>query len=561
MEKEQKRLSRYQSEQAESAGASSEEYPVTRKTKPKDQNENQLKCKKATAAAHKYVVDRTKPKTDLEYDPCSNFSADLRSGSSADKMKSANKADVERDQRDKGKGKSLSAAPAPIPSNSFEDSEEEGELVIDISPLESDGNKRSQMRRSSASENAKPSDVAHLDVDTPLLERKAEKMRLTKKSMTNISEQQVSPKSLYKVTGVVKPRHSMLQKKKKPSEQVIAVRSIPTEGEPRSTVHPGIAKEEPELSKRMVEIDASPAEIHQVLHKGLKPNLAVSKNDKCKEEIVNHVAEKTPELHEKARSSSVAGFSQVCQMEKLQNSINVSVFEERVQNAENVLDDISICLDHLRRESEALLLDTIHSVPSCSQIHGDHCLQPVTQRLQRKTEPVVQPNNWPSGHIKNTDTLSFRHSSDSRQKTSVFQNYPSTASSSPSMTKDPGFCQNNSTSVQTNWPFANKVTTEPVQSIHLSVSGTNTPTIPSPNTEINQATESMDLTRSQNLPTPPALPGATDDQITVDSGSSEELNYSDLDFSESDPMEECYRIFMEGNKAEDSSVQGDMPVS
>ncbi len=38
--------------------------------------------------------------------------------------------------------------------------------------------------------------------------------------------------------------------------------------------------------------------------------------------------------------------------------------------------------------------------------------------------------------------------------------------------------------------------------------------------------------------------------IIIDSGSDgeDELNYSEMELSDSDPMEECYRIFMEANK-------------
>lgn len=545
---------------------------MTRKTQSKDQNGNQLKCKKATLAAHKYVLDRTKPKTDLEYDPCSNFSADLRPGSSTDKMKSTNKADVERHQRDKGKGKSISADPVPIPSSNFEDSDEEGELVIDIPPFENDGNNRSEIQSSSASENAnfikKPgesSEMAHLDMDMPLIEKK-EKIRPAKRGMTSISEQQVSPKSLYEETDVVKPRHSMLQREKMTSEEVLAVRCIPTEGEQKPSVYPGMAKEEPELSKTTMEIDASPAENNQVLHKSLKQNLAASTKDECKEEILNSATENSLELHENSRSS------QVCQLEKptLADGMNAGVHEEKAQNIENVLDDISICLDHLRRESEsiacrqdvdALLPDTTHSAPSCSKIHGDHPLQQVAQRPQKQIEADIQPNNWLSGHIKKMDTLPLGHSSEIPQKTSVFQDYLPTTSSFPAVTKDPRSGQNAPTSVETNWPFAHKIPTEPVQNVPLYISGTNTALVLSPHTELNPASTSMRLTGGQILQKPPALLGATDDKITADSSSSEELNYSDLELSESDPMEECYRIFMEANKAEDPTVQGDMPVS
>ncbi|XP_047667895.1 uncharacterized protein zgc:152968 isoform X2 [Tachysurus fulvidraco] len=576
VEKEQKRLSRYQSEQAESAGASSDEYLVTGKSQHKDQNGNQLTCKKNTTAARKYVVDCTKPKTDLEYDPCSNFSADLRFSSSTDKIKSTRKADLKRDQ-EKGKGKSASADKVPNSTCNFEDSDEEGELVIDIPPFENDGSKGSLIENSSACKNSnfmkmprESSEMAHLDTDMPLLEKKAEKIKPANKGMSGIDERQESLKSLYEETDLVKRTHPILQREKTYYERVLAAGIIAIEAEQKPSVYSRIAKEEP--SKMMMEINASPSENKQVLHKSLNQSLAVFKNDKCKEEILNYATENSTELHENAGLSSVAGFSQVCQLEKPppENSMNSGVYEEKAQSIETVLDDISICLDHLRRESEsiaclqdvdALLLDNIHSAPTCSKIQ-DHLLQPGTQKPQRQTEPDLLPNIWLSGHVKKSDTLPIRYSSEIQQKT-VFQDYLPTTSSYPDTTKDIESCQSLPTSVETNCPIAHGVPAEPVeksvQNVPLYISGANTAMVLSSHTERNTADTSMELFGGQNLQKAPALLGATDEQMTVDSSSSEELNYSDLELSESDPMEECYRIFMEANKVEDPTVQGDMP--
>ncbi|KAM9476985.1 uncharacterized protein Hap1MRO34_009919 [Clarias gariepinus] len=574
VEKEQKRLSRYQSDQAESAGASSEEYLVTRKTPSKDQNGNQLKRKKFTTAACKYVVDRTKPKTDLEYDPCSNFSADLRSGSSTDKAKSAGKADVERDQREKEKDPD----PVPVGSCDFEDSDEEGELVIDIPPFEYDGNKRSQIQSAPDSENAnfiklnrESSEVAHLDTDMLLLEKKVETIRTAKKTMTSIGEQLEAPKSLCKDADLVKRKHPMVERETMPSERVHPVGNRPTEGEQKPSVcstNPQfrIVNEESELPNKM-EIGALPAKNNQVLHKGLKQNLAASTNDKCKKEILNCVTEKSSELPGNARSSSMVGFSKGSHLGKSANSVNAGDYEEKTQNIENVLDDISICLDHLRHESENIaclqdvdtLLDTIPSAPSCLKMHGDPLPNPLPPVTEKQTEPEIQPNNWLTGHIRKMDTVPIGHSSKIPQNSTVFQDYLPTTSSFSAITKDPGSCQNTQTFVEEHWPFAHKVPTEPdVQYVPQYVSGTNTPTIPSSHTELKPAAPTMDLTGGQFLQTPPALQCETDD-ITVDSSSSEDLNYSDIDLSESDPMEECYRIFMEANKDEGATFQGDKP--
>ncbi|KAF7710095.1 RNA exonuclease 1 homolog [Silurus meridionalis] len=572
VEKEQKKLSRYQSEQAESAGASSEEYLVTRKCRSKDQNGNQLKCKKA--AACKYIVDRTKPKTDLEYDPCSNFSADLRSGSSTDKTKSTNKDDVVRDQRGKRKGKSVPSDPVPISSYNLEDSDEEGELVIDIPPLENDCNKRSQLQ-SSAKDNEhfikitrKSLEKSHPDTEMPPLEKKEEKIRQAKKTLTDLAEQQESSQSSFEETDLVKRKHPVLQKVKMPSETTLAVRSIPTDEEQKPSVHPRMVKEEPESSDRMMEIDASPLENNQVLYRSSKQNLAAGKNNKSKEEIINNAIEGFSELQENAKSVPVSGFSPVRQLEK-STPEDAGVYEEKAQNIETVLDDISICLDHLRRESESIaclqdvdsiLADSTHSSPCSSRMHGDNPMQHVTHKQQIRAELVVQPNNGVLGHIKKVDTSNLRHSSEIPQKISEFQDFLPNTSSSSAISNDHGSFQNIPMFGETNFPFAHETQTEPVaQSVPMLISRSNVIEVPSTRADLNPAATPMDLNGGQNLQKQPSLLSGTDERITVDSSSSDGLNYSDLDLSESDPMEECYRIFMEANQGEDPIVQGDMP--
>lgn len=74
VEQEQRRLSCYQTEQVDSRiGAPISKLETRGPPLSKD---------KTNARARKYVVDNSKPRTDLEYDPLSNFSAALRSYSS-----------------------------------------------------------------------------------------------------------------------------------------------------------------------------------------------------------------------------------------------------------------------------------------------------------------------------------------------------------------------------------------------------------------------------------------------------------------------------------------------
>lgn len=49
--------------------------------------------------------------------------------------------------------------------------------------------------------------------------------------------------------------------------------------------------------------------------------------------------------------------------------------------------------------------------------------------------------------------------------------------------------------------------------------------------------------------------------IVIDSTSEDDINYSDIDVSDSDPMEECYRIFMEENEQKQTEELSDASVS
>uniref|UniRef100_A0A673XJB1 Zgc:152968 n=1 Tax=Salmo trutta TaxID=8032 RepID=A0A673XJB1_SALTR len=85
VEKEQRRLSRYQTVQVDSERTGSKKVLIAKSETPgKDLNGNSVKSshRQSTTvnspARRKYVVDNSKPRTDLEYDPLSNFSASLK---------------------------------------------------------------------------------------------------------------------------------------------------------------------------------------------------------------------------------------------------------------------------------------------------------------------------------------------------------------------------------------------------------------------------------------------------------------------------------------------------
>lgn len=161
VEKEQRRLSRYQTVQVDSERTGSKKVLIAKSETPgKDLNGNSVKSshrQSTTAyspARRKYVVDNSKPRTDLEYDPLSNFSASLRS-SGCSEYKPGNEQKVRSGQgvkrtrenvckEDQTKPPSQEFTVSPASSNKLVDDseeEEEGVLIIDIPPLESDRKK------------------------------------------------------------------------------------------------------------------------------------------------------------------------------------------------------------------------------------------------------------------------------------------------------------------------------------------------------------------------------------------------------------------------------------
>ncbi|XP_028433492.1 RNA exonuclease 1 homolog isoform X4 [Perca flavescens] len=146
VEQEQRRLSRYQTVQADRINTMPNFSVSKSETADKhvDKGSSRLSsCTDVTktySRARKYVVDNSKPRTDLEYDPLSNFSAGLRSYSSSSKeQKVRNGLGLKRaintvpcDQKKPVACPSpLSRSPSPEP---FDDSNEDCVLIIDIPP-------------------------------------------------------------------------------------------------------------------------------------------------------------------------------------------------------------------------------------------------------------------------------------------------------------------------------------------------------------------------------------------------------------------------------------------
>ncbi|XP_068576791.1 LOW QUALITY PROTEIN: RNA exonuclease 1 homolog [Cebidichthys violaceus] len=146
VEQEQRRLSRYQTVLADSI-KTPPSFPVSKSEtggKRVDRGRHGLSSctdlPRTYSRGKKYVVDNSKPRTDLEYDPLSNFSAGLRSySSSAKEQKVKNRKCLKRAKNAVPRDQILAVAyqfplsrsPSPEP---LDDSNEDGDLIIDVPP-------------------------------------------------------------------------------------------------------------------------------------------------------------------------------------------------------------------------------------------------------------------------------------------------------------------------------------------------------------------------------------------------------------------------------------------
>uniref|UniRef100_A0AAQ4RSK3 Exonuclease domain-containing protein n=1 Tax=Gasterosteus aculeatus aculeatus TaxID=481459 RepID=A0AAQ4RSK3_GASAC len=134
VEQEQRRLSRYQTVLADDRKPAPSLSASKSEAVGKKMERGPSSCAAPTRSSSrgkKYVVDNSKPRTDLEYDPLSNFSAGLRScGSSGKEQKGKNGRDLKRERN-------VTDEPPPsrLPSSEpLDDSNEDDDLIIDIPP-------------------------------------------------------------------------------------------------------------------------------------------------------------------------------------------------------------------------------------------------------------------------------------------------------------------------------------------------------------------------------------------------------------------------------------------
>ncbi|KAK6312924.1 hypothetical protein J4Q44_G00162710 [Coregonus suidteri] len=498
VEKEQRRLSRYQTVQVDSERTGSKKVLIAKSETPgKDLNGNSVKSlhRQSTTvyspARRKYVVDNSKPRTDLEYDPLSNFSASLRS-SGCSEYKQGNEQKVRGRQgvkrtrenvckEDQTKPPSQELTASPASSNKLVDDseEEEGVLIIDIPPLESD--------------------------------RKKSRAQKPCKTTTNQSQE-------------IK-------------EEVHPI-PVPTVAHAPLTIPLPVSTPGPEVVKVI-----SPPAVSEIV----------------KDDNLN-----------------TYGLS----------SVSASQENEGEPSAVSVFDDLSKCLENLRSESERIVCyqeaeataESNGGTEPVSSLQTRHHNDPVvkTDVNLLMAEPVLLERELASNCVENSNHLQpnevlYEHVSSLPHHVLV----PPSVSSPH---KHPIETQRSEqpaaqSSAQSYWSPVQSVSSVPcLQKIPGQTPGPGLDfALPSPVPVANfveQAATTAGITQCQLLygPTTSGTNGvelqsasfeqptveAMNEQVVIDS-SSEELEYSEL--SDSDTMEECYRIFMEeANKGDEGST-------
>ncbi|XP_066567079.1 RNA exonuclease 1 homolog isoform X2 [Amia ocellicauda] len=148
VEKEQKRLTHYKNLQGKVSSSGSCPDSVAPLT-IEDHSRNKIQNASATrkfpssySGNSKYVVDKSKPRTDLEYDPLSNYSADLRNPKSQ-QCEGHEKRGIKRTKEEV----SVGTTERLNKEIEMQESDDDGILVIDIPPLENDGKRTRSSKR------------------------------------------------------------------------------------------------------------------------------------------------------------------------------------------------------------------------------------------------------------------------------------------------------------------------------------------------------------------------------------------------------------------------------
>ncbi|XP_028833616.1 RNA exonuclease 1 homolog isoform X2 [Denticeps clupeoides] len=477
VEKEQKKLSRYHTAQVDSVPTYSDKYQSKYSINKAGKDFNS-----------KYVLDLSRPRTDLEYDPYSNFSADLRCSNQPKSDKAHQECETTLEPGVK-KTEDNSCGPLIAPLHESEDSDD-GALIIDIPSLEEDP------------KCVKPSKQCKV---TLTCESKNHVPRETR--CRTVSSKLVPSKDAVKVSG-----GKSTQKK--------------------------LTSSALENSKNLTLCNSK---------------ITVAQSQKKETEITTS-AEKVPE--------KVPSPKRAADLPTRPLLMSSQQIDESHGSIETVVDDIAVCLDNMRNESERI-----------------SCMNRADPAVMNSDDLVADWNvkagflsahqELSSGDTELPTVVSFEKADPSGQA-------QPTVHSSTTPARLSALMGNNQVGLQGG--CLGPMHLHPSQNVPVAELGQN---LQSPSTtqvsgavclSAGQLENAASFTQCPTLSAPlsadPCVehcgqdPTVTKPELPenqADSSSENELRYSDLELSETDPMEECYNIFMEANKDEDPSLQ-DAPM-
>ncbi|XP_045890880.1 RNA exonuclease 1 homolog isoform X2 [Micropterus dolomieu] len=490
VEQEQKRLSRYQTVQAGSThtalNSSVSKSDITSKNMHRGSYglSSSTNVTKTCSRARKYVVDNSKPRTDLEYDPLSNFSAGLRSYSSSGKeqkvkngqgLKRARNA-VSCDQKKPVTYQAqLSRSPEPL-----DDSNEDCVLIIDVPPSPDEKRLRAQKPVDSVPgkslhdkvEVIKDAQTTNILLDTPPHLANSEVCKVSSTVEKNrvysscVAENNKGPSDLYENKGC---------------------ENIPVYG-------------------------------HEDDITGCLEDLA------CESlKISNHFQAAETQVEESPEPASPAATT--VQQDPNWNKLVVEKEKNKFQ-------------------IELPLCELPHSVEKMNPVQPHH-FSPKNSLFYKA--PAANPDSPCRQHTKQTLTTEQPAQNRVSNQWSSTKCVPSVwPHSQETSSKMPGQMQGKTIPPESCLKLAEPASgSSQGQAWHnLSAS--------SLMNRVESSTEQL-LVKEED----------TEDLIIIDSSSDDEneLNYSEMELSDSDPMEECYRIFMEANsKDQGNEEQPDVSV-
>ncbi|KAM3868434.1 RNA exonuclease 1 homolog [Diretmus argenteus] len=451
VEREQRRLSHYQTAQVDSMNAVSKSEATGKHL----DRHYYIDLNKPYSLARKYVVDNSKPRTDLEYDPLSNYSADLRSYSSSakdQKAKSGQGVKRARDGACSDQKRSVvhQTKPTRAPSPELDDSKEEGVLIIDI-PTSPD-RKRGRAQKPCETAASEPGDT------------------------WDVNE--------------VKPAPVLAE-------------------------HPPLLPAKPDVFM------------------GKSPPAAMAEQTKFDYKCA-----------ENTEDPSQVSVEQECESEPL----SVCVF-----------DDLSRCLDNLRSESQKIACfqaadPVVENSPDgelvSDSLHDPHQIDPAVQgRVSSFAELKLVATSFSSCQTQRSEAPAQY----------MVQSYSSPVRNVPSV---PLYGQQMSSQMpghmQKMAPANHASPAAYQEEVEVASGSGRCQALHGPSTSVSSL-----FPNGVELPPAPTkqLSVGTKEIILIESSSEPELNYSEADMSDSDPMEECYRIFMEANEEEkETAEQPNVPV-